>query len=155
MVSGVERKGVKAQKTMWLVLMLLAMLLNGCEIFGLRILAGMGYEYAATDQYVLFYYLGGLIVLAAVMGFRKSAPNRREVGIGAVMATCSIGGTISLAYGLSSYQVAGNVAYPIANGGSLFMVIAGGVLLFRERLGRYGIAGCILGTLAIVLLSIS
>jgi hypothetical protein len=60
---------VKAQKSLWLGLMLLAMFLNGCEIFGLRILAGMGYDSAATDQYVLFYYLGGLITLGAVMGF--------------------------------------------------------------------------------------
>ena len=31
------------------------------------------------------------------------------------------------------------------------MVITGGILLFKERLGWYGIAGCALGTLAIVL----
>jgi len=135
--------------------MLLAMLLNGCEIFGLRILAGMGYEATAADQYVLFYYLGGLLVLIGVMGIRRSKPARREALIGAVMAACSIGGTVSLAYALNSYHLVGNVAYPIANGGSLFLVIAGGVLCFRERMGPYGIAGCLLGTLAIVLLSIS
>ena len=71
------------------------------------------------------------------------------------MAVCSISGTASLAYALGHYQIPGNVAFPISNGASLFIVITGGVLLFKERLGRYGIAGCALGTLAIVLLSIS
>jgi drug/metabolite transporter (DMT)-like permease len=51
--------------------------------------------------------------------------------------------------------VPGNVAFPISNGGSLFVVVIAGVALFRERIGAYGIAGCTLGAIAILLLGIS
>jgi drug/metabolite transporter (DMT)-like permease len=130
------------------------MVLNGCEIFGLRILASWGFESAATDQYVLWYYLGATAGTFLVMGVKRSRPNRKEVGIGALMALFSMLGTMSLAYALSSYRLPGNIAYPIANGGSLFMVIAAGVFLFNERLGWYGASGCALGTVAVVLLAV-
>jgi drug/metabolite transporter (DMT)-like permease len=72
-----------------------------------------------------------------------------------LMALCSLSGTAALAYALGNYHIPGNIAFPISNGGSLFVVILGGVLLFRERLGLYGLGGCVLGTFAIVLLSVS
>jgi drug/metabolite transporter (DMT)-like permease len=71
------------------------------------------------------------------------------------MAICSISGTVSLAWALGRYHVPGNVAFPISSGGSLFMVVIAGVALFRERLGFYGISGCAIGFLAILLLSVS
>jgi multidrug transporter EmrE-like cation transporter len=140
---------------MWLVLMLMAFLFNGCGVFGLRVLAGMGLAGALTNQYLLYFYLGGFIFMAVLLLAKSTWPNRTEVGMGGLMALCSISGTASLAYALNSYGVPGNVAFPISNGGSLFVVVTAGVLLFRERLGWYGISGCVLGTLAIVLLSLS
>ncbi len=140
---------------MWLVLMLIAFLFNGCGVFGLRILAGMGLTGTHMYQYLLFFYLGGFLFMAVLLAAGKTWPNRTEAAVGALMAVCSISGTASLAYALGHYQIPGNIAFPISNGASLFIVITGGVLLFKERLGRYGIAGCALGTLAIVLLSIS
>jgi multidrug transporter EmrE-like cation transporter len=140
---------------MWLLLMLLAFLFNGSGVFGLRVLAGMGLAGVVTNQYILYFYLGGFVFMALRLLAKKTCPNRTEIGMGAVMALCSISGTASLAYALNTYSVPGNVAFPIANGGSLFVVVTAGVLLFRERLGWYGISGCVLGTLAIVLLSVS
>jgi len=140
---------------MWLVLMLVAFFFNGLGVFGLRILAGMGLSETHVNQYLLYFYLGGFLFMAAVLLIRKVTPSPREFGIGLLMALCSLSGTAALAYALGNYQIPGNIAFPIANGGSLFVVITGGVLLFRERLGLYGICGCSLGTLAIVLLSIS
>jgi multidrug transporter EmrE-like cation transporter len=140
---------------MWLLLMLLAFLFNGLGVFGLRILAGMGLAGQVNDQYVMYWYLGGFVFMALWLLAKKTWPNRKEIGIGSLMALCSISGTTALAYALNTYSVPGNVAFPIANGGSLFVVVTAGVLLFRERLGWYGISGCALGTLAIVLLSVS
>ncbi len=140
---------------MWLLLMLLAFLFNGCGVFGLRILAGMGLAGVVTNQYILYFYLGGFVFMALRLLAKKTWPNRTEIGMGGVMALCSISGTASLAYALNTYNIPGNVAFPIANGGSLFVVVTAGVLLFRERLGWYGLSGCVLGTLAIVLLSVS
>ncbi len=140
---------------MWLLLMLVAFLFNGCGVFGLRILAGMGLTETHVNQYLLYFYLGGFLFMAAVLLIQRVAPNPREIAIGMLMAVCSLSGTAALAYALGNYQIPGNIAFPISNGGSLFVVIAGGVMLFRERLGLYGVSGCALGTLAIVLLSIS
>lgn len=140
---------------MWLLLMLVAFFFNGCGVFGLRILAGMGLTETHVNQYLLYFYLGGFIFMALVLLTQKVTPNLREIGIGMLMALCSLSGTAALAYALGNYHIPGNIAFPISNGGSLFVVIAGGVLMFRERLGMYGLCGCVLGTLAIILLSVS
>jgi drug/metabolite transporter (DMT)-like permease len=115
----------------------------------------MGLTETHVNQYLLYFYLGGFLFMAVLLAAAKVVPNRTELAIGSLMALCSISGTASLAYALGNFQIPGNVAFPISNGGSLFVVITGGVLLFRERLGIYGICGCVLGTLAIVLLSVS
>jgi drug/metabolite transporter (DMT)-like permease len=140
---------------MWLLLMLVAFVFNGCGVFGLRILAGMGLTETHVNQYLLYFYLGGFLFMAVVLLLKKVIPKPREIGIGMLMAVCSLSGTAALAFALGNYQIPGNIAFPISNGGSLFVVIAGGVMLFQERLGLYGVSGCALGTLAIVLLSIS
>jgi drug/metabolite transporter (DMT)-like permease len=140
---------------MWLLLMLMAFAFNGCGVFGLRILAGMGLTETHVNQYLLYFYLGGFLFMAVVLLLKKVIPKPREIGIGMLMAVCSLSGTAALAFALGNYQIPGNIAFPISNGGSLFVVIAGGVMLFQERLGLYGVSGCALGTLAIVLLSIS
>jgi multidrug transporter EmrE-like cation transporter len=140
---------------MWFVLMLLAWMFNGLGVFGLRVLAGMGLSGVVTNQYIMYWYMGGFLFMGVRLLAKRCIPNRTEMGLGALMALCSISGTAALAHALDAYRVPGNVAFPIANGGSLFVVVTAGVLLFRERLGWYGISGCALGTLAVVLLSIS
>jgi multidrug transporter EmrE-like cation transporter len=139
----------------WIVLMLVAFLFNGCGVFGLRILAGMGLTETHVNQYLLYFYTGGSVFMGVLLLAKGTWPSRTEVKMGALMALCSLSGTASLAYALGTYKIPGNVAFPISNGGSLFVVVTAGVLLFRERLGVYGILGCVLGTLAIVLLSMS
>jgi multidrug transporter EmrE-like cation transporter len=140
---------------MWLILMLIAFLFNGCEAFGVRVLAGMGFADSSTNQYLLYYYLGGFLCIGVPLLLKRSWPNKTEICIGGLMALCSISGTLSLAWALGHYKVPGNVAFPISNGGSLFVVVIAGVALFRERIGAYGIAGCTLGAIAILLLGIS
>ena len=139
----------------WLLFMLLAFLFDGCGVFGLRVLAGMGLAGMVTNQYLVYYYMGGFAFMALRLLAKRTRPNRIEIKTGSLMALCSISGTASLAYALNTYNIPGNVAFPIANGGSLFVVVTASVLLFRERLAWYGISGCALGTLAIVLLGVS
>jgi multidrug transporter EmrE-like cation transporter len=139
----------------WLVLMLLAWFFNGSGVFGLRVLAGMGFSDTLINQYLFYFYMGGFLFMGVVLLMNGVRPNWNEIRMGGLMALCSLSGTASLAYALGKYAIPGNVAYPIANGGSLFLVVTAGVLLFHERLGLYGILGCVLGTLAIVLLSVS
>jgi drug/metabolite transporter (DMT)-like permease len=135
--------------------MLVAFFFNGCEAFGVRVLAGMGFADSSTNQYLLYYYLGGFLCIGIPLALKGLWPNKTEIYVGTLMALCSISGTVSLAWALGHYNVPGNVAFPISNGGSLFVVVIAGVMFFRERLGAYGIAGCTLGTIAILLLSVS
>jgi multidrug transporter EmrE-like cation transporter len=140
---------------MWFLLMMIAFACNGLEAFGVRVLAGMGLADKYTNQYLLYYYLGGFLCIGVPLLIRRMFPNKTEIIMGALMAFWSIAGTASLAYALGPYKVPGNAAYPISNGGSLFVVVIVGMLFFRERVGKYGISGCIVGALAILLLSIS
>lgn len=134
--------------------MLMAFFCNGVAAFGLRILAGMGYGSTDVNQYLFYLYLGGALSIAVPLCSLRIWPSKKETMIGLLMAVASILGTVTLALGLTKYHVPGNVAYPISNGGSLFVVVLTGVSLFRERIGKYGICGCVLGILAIVILSI-
>jgi multidrug transporter EmrE-like cation transporter len=51
-----------------------------------------------------------------------------------------------------SLQVPGTIAYPVANGGSLFLVVLAGFLAFRERVSPVGLAGIALGIAATLVL---
>jgi multidrug transporter EmrE-like cation transporter len=47
----------------------------------------------------------------------------------------------------------GHVAFPLTTGGSLFLVALAGILLFKERVGGYGIAGIVMGIVSLIMLS--
>ena len=68
------------------------------------------------------------------------------------MGLCSLCGQsftgLALAHGLP-----GHVVFPVTTGGSLFLVAAAGIFVFKERVGGYGIAGLVTGVLSLVLLS--
>lgn len=137
----------------WFALMLLACITNGIGAFGLKVLAEhklASYEF----QYLVMWYLGWL--LFSIVVFLRS-PFRfwnREIWISAAMGLFSVAGQFTAGLALSRH-VAGHVVFSVSTGGTLFIVALAGVLLFKERVGRYGMAGLILGIASIVLLSIS
>lgn len=49
----------------------------------------------------------------------------------------------------------GNVVYPVTLAGGLFIVVLAGVVLFKEKVGKAGLLGIVLGILSLALLSIS
>lgn len=138
---------------MWLRLMLIAFVANGLGPFGLKILQERGLLEPYRLPYLLFWYLGAL-PLAALAFLRKpgrlSAP---EVLIGGAMGCCSLGGQLATAVALESLP--GHVVFAITTGGNLFIVAAAGIFLFRERVGRYGLAGIGLGIVSLLLLGTS
>jgi hypothetical protein len=122
----------------WLRLMLVAFLANGIGPFGLKILTERGLATQYQAQYLLYWYLGACVFAFAALWRSGLRPTGREVGLGALMA----------------HGMPGHVAFPITTGGSLLLVAAAGLLLFREKIGAYGIAGMVLGIMALVGLSI-
>lgn len=138
---------------MWLRAMVACFFLNGISPFGLRILAGWGLGDQFIPVYLFYWYLGGLVFIGAWSLFSGVKIGRMDILLGVLMSLASVCGQVSMGYALE-HGVPGNVVYPIAQGSSIFIVAAGGVLIFKERVGIYGKAGIAVGLLAAVLLGV-
>lgn len=138
--------------TRWFQLMLLAFITNGLGAFGLKVLAQRNLTDRFEFQYLLVWYLGWLLFGVVLLLRKPFKPYRREILIAAAMGACSVAGQFFTGLALAR-EVAGHVAFSISTGGTLFIVALAGILLFRERVGRYGIAGLVLGILSIIVLS--
>jgi drug/metabolite transporter (DMT)-like permease len=149
-MSGSENK----PGSRWFQLMLLACITNGLGAFGLKVLAGRGLTDRYELQYLLIWYLGWLLFGIVVFIGRPFKPHTREILIAAAMGLCSVAGQFFTGLALAR-DVAGHVAFSISTGGTLFIVALAGILLFREKVGPYGLAGLVLGILSIIILSIS
>jgi multidrug transporter EmrE-like cation transporter len=77
-----------------------------------------------------------------------------EVGWAGLLAALSLGGQLAMAIALK-LNVPGHIVFPIAIGGSVFIVVLGGRLLFGERMNGFTVSGVSLGFSAVVLLSLS
>ncbi len=140
------------QPRRWFRLMLIAFVTNGISPFGLKVLAELGlsrYEF----QYLIFWYSGGLALTALTLGIRDLPFYRWELLIGAGMGFCSLGGQYLMGRALAA-GLPGHIVFPIATGGTLFIVALVGILVFKEQVGPYGRAGMLLGILALVILSV-
>jgi drug/metabolite transporter (DMT)-like permease len=152
--SGSRAAAEERDSSVWLRLMLIAFLANGIGPFGLKVLTERGFGDAFQAQYLLYWYCGGLVFAVAALLKSGLKPTAREIGLGALMGACSLFGQAFTGLALS-HGVPGHVAFPLTTGGSLFLVAAAGLLLFKERVGPYGIAGIVLGIVALVALSVA
>lgn len=132
--------------------MLIAFLTNGMGAFGLRILAGSGLGNIDELQYLALWYLSGAVVAIGAHARGLGCPARREVVIAGAMALCSLGGQLGMALSLSA-GLPGFVVFPVVIGGGLLLVVAAGVLMFRECLHSLGYLGIAAGIISLVLLA--
>ncbi len=137
---------------MWFRWMMLAFAFNGVCTFGLRILAGRGLGEKYISTYLVLWYLAGALLLAAVYFRQRMRSRRSDLAVGAALGLASVAGQTSLGLALSG-GIPGAIVYPVTLGGGLFIVVGVGVLLFKERVGPFGVAGIALGIISIVLLS--
>lgn len=139
---------------MWFRLMMLAFVLNGLCTFGLRILANLGWADKYTPIYLVFWYLaGGLFILVLAWRARRG-PTRSDILVGALLGVFSVCGQTSMGLALAN-GLPGNVVFPVALGGGLFVVVLAAIVVFKERIGPAGVAGISLGILSIALLSLN
>jgi len=139
---------------MWFLLMLVILLTNGMSSFGLKMLAGWGLADTVKYPYLTVWYAGGLAVIALPMLFKGMRVGKTEIFWGAVAGALSIGGQVAMAVALSS-GVPGHVVFPIAIGGSIFVVALAARLVFGERMNAPTALGVALGFVAVVLLGLS
>jgi multidrug transporter EmrE-like cation transporter len=142
-----------ARKSLWLPLIMVAFVANGLSASSQKVLVEAGGGDYAWQFYIIL-YLAGFALFALVSLVRSGRPNRREFATASVMAVASVAGNISIVKALDGH-VPGSVAYPVGNGGSLFLVVLAGVLLFKEHINPAGIAGIAVGIGAILVLVMS
>jgi multidrug transporter EmrE-like cation transporter len=138
---------------MWFRLMIIAFLLNGLSPFGLRILTDLGLASQHTRSYLIFWYLSGLCFVLILYLRAFGRPTLNEVLVAAVLGLFSVCGQTFLGLALSR-GLAGNVVYPVTLAGGLIIVVLSGVLVFKEQIGKAGIAGIALGIFSLALLSL-
>jgi drug/metabolite transporter (DMT)-like permease len=137
----------------WMQLMLTAMFANGFGLAGTKILTEMGMADRYQLHYLFAWYASGLLAALVFLAPKLSLPHRREVWIGGAMASMSFLGQFFIVKALRN-GAPGFLVYPVAVGANVLFVAIGGVVIFRERLGPYGVAGILCGLIAILLLSI-
>ncbi len=154
--QAVARSGAREPRfrDVWLRLMLVAFVANGIGPFGLKILSeqGLAAHVPGAVPPRTGIWARSCSRIAALWRSRLR-PYGREVWLGALMGACSLLGQAFTGLALS-HGVPGHVAFPITTGGSLFLVAAAGLLLFKEKVGAYGMAGMVLGIAALVALSV-
>ena len=144
---------------MWFRWMMAAFFFNGICTFGIRILAGRGLASRYTSAYLFLWYSAGALLLLLIhissRFYRRTtlAPRPVDIILGIALGTASVTGQTFLGMALGA-GLPGSIVYPIALAGGLFIVVGAGFLLFRERVGPYGVAGIALGLVSIVLLSL-
>ena len=142
-----------SESSIWFRLMLVSFLANGFGPFGLKILTERGLA-AYQSQYLMFWYLAGFVFALTALLIGRTGVTRREVALGAAMGGCSLAGQSFTVLALGK-GVPGHIAFPLTTGGSLFLVAAAGLLLFKERIGPYGFCGVVLGIMSLVMLSLA
>ena len=139
---------------MWFLLMLVILLTNGMSAFGLKMIAAWGLPESVKYPYLTVWYASGLAAIALPMLWKGMRFGKTELIWGAVAGALSIGGQVAMAVALNR-GVPGHVVFPIAIGGSIFVVALAGRLVFGERMNRHTVVGVALGSIAVVLLGVS
>jgi hypothetical protein len=134
--------------------MLIILLTNGLSSFGLKVIAGWGLPEAIKYPYLTAWYAAGLAIIGIPMYMRGLRIGKKELIGGGFAAATSIGGQVAMALALES-GVPGHVVFPIAIGGSIFVVALAGRLAFKEHMNRVTALGVALGFLAVILLGLS
>jgi multidrug transporter EmrE-like cation transporter len=139
---------------MWFLLMFVILLTNGMSSFGLKMIAAWGLPPTVKYPYLTVWYAGGLAAIALPMILKGMRIGKTELVWGVVAGALSIGGQVAMAVALSA-GVPGHVVFPIAIGGSIFVVALAGRLMFGERLSAPTAVGLVLGFIAVILVGVS
>src|ERR1700721_2985740 len=117
---------------MWFLLMLVILITNGMSAYGLRVIAGWADPTTLKFPYLCIWYAGGMSSILIPMLVTGLKLGRKELTFGAVMASLSLAGQVAMAVALSA-GVPGHVVFPIAIGGSIFVVALTSQIFFHEK----------------------
>jgi drug/metabolite transporter (DMT)-like permease len=159
--AGIERADAKETPRnrgtwsgAWPLLMLIILATNGMSAFGLKVIVAWGLSKTVTFPYLTVWYAAGFLCVGALLLFARTKARWQDLGWGAVIAALSIGGQVAMGMALDS-GVPGNIVFPVTMGGSLLVVVLAGRWIFGERMSSLSTSGVLLGSLAVVILSLS
>lgn len=139
---------------MWFLLMLVILVTNGMSAYGLKVIAGWALPATVKYPYLCIWYAGGMTSILVPMLLKGIRLGRKELLWGAIMASLSLAGQVAMSVALDA-KVPGHVVFPIAIGGSIFVVALSGRVFFHERMNKLTLLGVTLGFVAVILLGIS
>ena len=131
-------------------LMAIAFIANGIALIGLKII-GQIMSKDITGTFLVSLYGAASVAAFIQMWMHRKPIDWKSVAVGTMAGMFSLIGTYSILKAAS--MMPGYIVFPLANGGSIVLVVLVGCMAFKEKIGSYGIAGIISGVLAIVLLN--
>jgi drug/metabolite transporter (DMT)-like permease len=137
----------------WLRLMILVFFCAAMGAFPLKVLQEARLSDQYRDEYLFYRYLAGFLIAAVILVIKRIDLRRKEIAVGAFLGVSSLLSNLFLSLALAQ-KIAGYIAFPVVGIGSTLVVMAAGLLIFHERLTRYGYAGVGLGLLALLLVGI-
>lgn len=131
-------------------LMIVSFLLNCFLATATKAISEFGMTPSIPIVLLMMYGLAASLALIAVlMGKKRVEAKSLWIGLmGGFGTAVGMGANMTAASILPGYQV-----FPLVNGGTLLLVALAGRLIFREKIGSYGVAGIVSGIAAIILLS--
>ena len=149
-----DQAPARSNVKVWITAMLAAFFLNGICPFGLRVLAGWGLADRYTAVYLVYWYLAGFAFGLLGLIRSRSALSMANLLIGLVMAVASVGGQFFMGLALS-HNVPGSVVYMLGMGASMCVVVFGGAVFFKEKVGTLAKVGIAVGLVAAILLGVA
>lgn len=146
--------GKNQRRGFWTLLMAVILLTNGMSSFGLKVITAWGLPEAVKFPYLTVWYGAGLASIGLPAMFQGLRWRAKEIGWAGLMAGLSIAGQVAMATALQM-NLPGHIVFPVAIGGSVFIVTLAGRLVFGERMDRITVIGTLVGIVAIVLLGVS
>jgi drug/metabolite transporter (DMT)-like permease len=129
-------------------LIIVAFIFNGLTSVGLKAATQMKAASAVPFALLVMYATGSL----AAAGPAKWRPIERKNALIGAMA--GLGASVgSVAAGRALQSLPGYIVFPMYCGGTILLVVLAGRVIFREKIGPYGLAGILVGMAAIALLS--
>ncbi|MDO8684219.1 MAG: hypothetical protein Q7N50_12130 [Armatimonadota bacterium] len=128
-----------------------AFLLNGLSMVFLKAISAEHLKAAMPMGLFLMYVVASVPALAHVAAEKRRLEGK-SLWIGVMAGVCSALGTA--AAGRAASLIPGYIVFPVFSGGTLLLIALTGRVVFKEKIGPYGLAGIIAGAVAIALLSV-
>jgi len=143
----------------WGFFMTLSFVMNAAMQYGFKLAQSMQPEDRIEHNlaYMLSMYVAVLVtgVALAVVLPRRVGSFKRACLTGASVGTCLFFGGLFVLQALSVGDFPGHLLFPATAGGNSILVAVLSVICLKERPGRFGWSGIVVGTAALVLLSLA